>query len=368
MKLRQITEGATKLLIPVERELSKRDPVFFNPKMELSRDLSLVIAELVKPKIVGDVMAGCGARGIRIANELKYQVWLNDLNPKAYQLMQKNAELNNLSVDVTQKDANLLLSEKTFDWVDIDPFGSPARYVDSGFRAVNRGGVLAVTATDTSLFSGTYPKACRRKYDARPLRTHYYNELGLRIFLGFLARAGARHDKVSEILFSHCTRHYYRAYLQVEKSRKKADEMLKKEMKFLQHCPKCLNKEIKFLDELREKCQCNSKFKLAGPLWAGDFAQADFCRKMVKKLKKRGFPLKEEEIKLVKTIEKEQEIKNPYYDIHKVFKKLKIPAKPTDEVKKRLQSRKFKFSRTHFSPLGIRTEAKMLDLYDIFKE
>ena len=78
--------------------------------MELSRDLSIVIAELVKPKIAGDVMAGCGARGIRIVNELKYQVWLNDLNPQAYQLIKKNSELNFYNVCMTRNMKNVEIS------------------------------------------------------------------------------------------------------------------------------------------------------------------------------------------------------------------------------------------------------------------
>lgn len=368
MELQQITEGETKLLIPRVRNLTKRDPVFFNPRMELTRDLSVVIAEIVKPKTFADVMAGSGSRGIRIANELKFHVLLNDLNPKAFKLMQKNVELNNLETKVTNQNANSLLSERKFDWIDLDPFGSPARYIDSGFRAISQGGILAVTATDTALFSGTYPKACQRKYDAKPLRTSYYNELGLRIFLGFLARAGTRHDKYCEILFAHSTGHYYRAYLRVKKSREKSNEMLKKEVGFLQHCHRCLNREIKPLDKLKENCQCGAKFITAGPLWAGNFAQPAFSEKIIKKLKEKDFPLKEKEIKLVQTIKSEQEIKNPYYNLHKVFKKLKISARSMDEVEKKLRAKNFKFSRTHFSPLGIRTNAKIFDLYDMFRE
>lgn len=367
MDLRQITEGKTKLLIPEERSMSKKDPVFFNPEMELSRDLSVVIAEIAQPENFGDVMAGCGARGIRIANELKFQVLLNDLNPKAYQLIKKNAQLNNLQVEITCKEGNELLGERKFHWIDLDPFGSPAPFVDSGFRALQEGGILAVTATDTALFSGTYPKACQRKYDARPLRTSYYDELGVRIFIGFLMRAGMRYDKYCKVLFSHCTQHYYRAYLKVEESRKKAHQALKK-MKFLQHCFNCLHREVRSLENLKEKCHCGSKFRNVGPIWSGKFAQREICKKMMEKLKERQFPLRKEEIKLVRNIKREQNIERPYYDIHKVFKKLSIPAKPMEEVMKKLQDRGFKVCRTHFSPLGIKTDGKVFDLYDLLGE
>jgi tRNA (guanine26-N2/guanine27-N2)-dimethyltransferase len=375
MKLKQIKEGKTKFFIPAifEKPPTKKSPVFFNPDMELSRDISVGIAKILKPKNFCDSLAGCGARGLRIANEVKCKVFLNDKNPLASNLIKKNAKLNDLNPKITNLDANLFLSslskETGLQWIDIDPFGSPVRFIDSAFRSIEHNGILSITATDTAPLSGTYPKSCQRKYDAIPLRTDYYNELGLRIMIGFLAREALRYDKSLQILFSYSKRHYFRAYLKVKKSRREANVMLEKRVKFLQHCFNCLNREMKTLDELEKNCKCSSKFHNAGPLWDGKFAEERFCKKLIKTLEKENFRFKEEEIKLVKMIESEQKVANNlYYNIHKTFKKLKIPAKSMEDVTKKLKKRNFLVTRTHFSRLGIRTDAKIFDLYDFLKK
>lgn len=139
-------------------------------------------------------MAGSGARGIRIAREAGVQVVLNDLNPMACDLSRRNAEANGVSCEVSNDDANHFLSDKKFDFIDVDPFGPPVRYLDAAIKALSKKGFLGVAATDTSCLCGTYPRACKRKYDALSLRTDYYDELGLRILLGFIARNAVRYD------------------------------------------------------------------------------------------------------------------------------------------------------------------------------
>ncbi|MCU0373510.1 MAG: ATP-binding protein, partial [Ignavibacteria bacterium] len=41
-----------------------------------------------------------------------------------------------------------------FDYIDIDPFGSPCPFLDAAIKRLSRGGILAVTATDTSALAG----------------------------------------------------------------------------------------------------------------------------------------------------------------------------------------------------------------------
>jgi tRNA (guanine26-N2/guanine27-N2)-dimethyltransferase len=167
----EITEGRTILLIPRIEKLSRKNIVFYNPHMEFSRDISIAIARILKPKRFCDLLAGSGARGIRIANETGCETTVNDINPEAFKLIERNKELNKVDVNATNLDANQLLSREKFNFIDIDPFGPPVHFIDSALRSIRDKGVLAVTATDTSALCGTYPKACRRKYDATPLKT-----------------------------------------------------------------------------------------------------------------------------------------------------------------------------------------------------
>jgi len=152
-----------------------------------------------------------------MANEAGVEVFANDLNGDACGLIRRNAALNGVEVEVSNSGANCVLAERRFDYIDVDPFGPPVRFIDSAVRAVNHGGVLGVTATDTSALCGSSPGACQKKYDALPLRSDCYNELGLRILVGHIARVAMRHEKGITPLFSHCTRHYFRTYVRVNR-------------------------------------------------------------------------------------------------------------------------------------------------------
>jgi len=364
LKLREITEGETRLLVPETGELTKKSPVFFNPEMELSRDISVAIVKITEPETFCDLLSGSGARGIRIANETTAKVLANDINPMAYDLIKRNKELNSLDLEVTNLEGNLLLAGKRFDFIDIDPFGSPVHFIDSALRSVNKKGILAVTATDTAALCGTYPRACLRKYDALSLRTDYYNELGLRILMGYITRSAMRYEKGIKPLFSHCTRHYFRTYLQVLGGRSHAIKSLRN-IAFIQHCFSCLEREFVTLDKLKSDCQCGADIHTAGPLWIGKFADSEFCRKLKGEIGQEYFGKSKEAVKLIDKIRLEQEVTKPYYNIHKVSKKMKTTSKPTNEIIEALQKRGFNAVRTHFSDLGLRTDADISEISDI---
>jgi tRNA (guanine26-N2/guanine27-N2)-dimethyltransferase len=294
-------------------------------------------------------------------------VTLNDANPKAAELIRENAALNSLEVTVRNTDANIVMSENKFDFIDIDPFGPPVRFLDSALRGVKHGGTLAVTATDTSALCGTYPRACKRKYDSTPLRTDYYNELGLRILIGCVARAALKYDIAVTPLFSHCTQHYFRTYLHVKRSRKEANEALRK-IRYVGHCFACLGRAYHTLDDLPNACDCGTSLRHAGPVWSGPFAEEEFCRKLAAQITEDGYGTVKEGEKLVSQVAEEQKITVPYYDIHKIFKVMKAPVPSMEEIMSRLQAEEFSVSRTHFSGCGLRTDAKVSDMYRIFKK
>ena len=56
------------------------------------------------------------------------------------------------------------LESAGFDYIEIDPFGSPTDFLESSIVRLSRRGILAVTATDTAPLCGTYPNTCKRKY------------------------------------------------------------------------------------------------------------------------------------------------------------------------------------------------------------
>jgi tRNA (guanine26-N2/guanine27-N2)-dimethyltransferase len=48
----------------------------------------------------------------------------------------------------------LLLLLQAYDAIDLDPYGTPAHFLDSALQAVAEGGLLAVTATDMAVLCG----------------------------------------------------------------------------------------------------------------------------------------------------------------------------------------------------------------------
>ena len=126
-------ENSVKFYTPKETKITKKLPVFYNPLMKLNRDISIEVIKTLKPKKICLPLAGTGIRALRILKETpSKEVLINDFNPKAKKIITKNLKLNNLKTEVTSKDANILLRESTgFDYIDIDPFGSPVYFMDS---------------------------------------------------------------------------------------------------------------------------------------------------------------------------------------------------------------------------------------------
>jgi len=153
-----VREGETSVVVPKLKAYVKevweyapsKAPVFYNPAMELNRDLAVLTLQTYQRKMGKEVsvcepLAGCGIRSIRFAVEIEgaRKVVVNDINPQAAKLAKLNVERNKLTeqVSVTNEDANLLLSRyaaprKRFSFVDVDPFGSPVPYMDSAVRAL----------------------------------------------------------------------------------------------------------------------------------------------------------------------------------------------------------------------------------------
>ncbi|MCX6694690.1 MAG: tRNA (guanine(10)-N(2))-dimethyltransferase [Candidatus Altiarchaeota archaeon] len=353
----EVVEGSTRLLVPREDKLSKKNPVFYNPVMELNRDLSVVLCRILEPKSFCDLLAGSGARGVRVAKEAGVEVTLNDMNPRAVELIKKNASLNKVKVSVESMDALALLGGGRFDFIDVDPFGPPVRFVESALQALTGRGFLGVCATDTSALCGSYPRACVRKYDALSLRTDFYSEAGLRILLGFIARSALRNELGVRFLFSHSTMHYMRTYLQVD-TRNSAVRETGKKVSFMQYCRKCLDRRYRSLNELEAECSCGGELSTFGPLWNGVYADKELCGMMKETLGSGEFNSKAQSARLIETVSAEQDETTPFFDMHKLCSKLGKPVPKMDSLQRTLESRGFKFRRTHFSDVGFRTDAE----------
>lgn len=373
MQTRIVVEGTTRVEVPVPDESAafppSTAPVFYNPRMELSRDIGVAVAAAFangRELVYADVLAASGIRGLRIAREAGLQAVLNDWNPMAFLLIQRNIELNSLveRCEACNKNANMLLQERSFDILDLDPFGSPAPYLDSACRSAKE--MLCITATDTAPLCGAHRKAGIRTYGAFPLKTEYYPEIGIRILLGALVRSLAKYDKAMAPLLSYSYEHYYRIYARVSKSAKEADSCMES-LGYISHCFNCSSRNWKpgLAVFFEEKCSlCGHPNNLAGPLWLGELHDEKFCESVLTEIRSHSLGKKAEAAKIVLSCRDELDIPT-YYDYHKICKSMGVSPMATSVLIKTLQRRGFTASRTHFSGTSFKTNASIREIRQI---
>ena len=233
--MKEVIEGRAKVLVGNFEKISKEMEVFYNPMMRSNRDISVLFIKaynlLNKGHEIKKVIlpfSASGIRGIRFLKELKnLEVIFNDLSRRAVDDILKNLEINNLKADVRNQDCDSFVMQNSFDYVDIDPFGSPNPFLDQAIKHAKHNSILAVTATDLSGLAGTHPKACLRKYWSVPLRNEFMHETGLRILIRKIQLIGSQYEKALFPLLSYYKDHYYRIFFKVQVSKAKVDSLLK---------------------------------------------------------------------------------------------------------------------------------------------
>jgi len=376
-----VKEGAASVFVPRLEAYVKeaweyapsKAPVFYNPAMELNRDVAVLALQAYQRMVEREISAcepltGCGIRGIRFAKEVEgvRKVVLNDINLEAVTLARFNVHQNKLSehVVVTNEDANLFLSRyaaprRRFDFIDVDPFGSPAPYLDSAIRALRDNGLLALTATDMAPLCGVHPQAGVRKYGGRPLRTEYCHELAVRLLAGCLTTTAAKHDIGIDVLFSHSTDHYIRVYAVAHHGAKQADHSVQM-MGHVLHCFACFHRETSkgMFSPLKQDCpECGSKLNAAGPLWLGELFDEKFCLSMGKEVEKKSLKQEKRVLRLLSLARKEAGAPATYYVVDKICDQLNLPVPPLTETMDELKRAGFQATPTHFHSRGIRTNA-----------
>lgn len=352
--------------------------VFYNPRMEFCRDISVSATQVFAKKAnnirICDPLAGVGVRGIRYAKEVKgvSKVIVNDRSLESYEMMKRNIELNGVTdlVEATSNDANIILREnhRKFNFVDVDPFGSPAPFSDAACGALSRKGMLALTATDTAPLSGTHASACIRRYGAKPLKTEYCHELGIRILIGFAQRIGGMNEIALTPVFSHATQHYFRTYLMANRGAQRSDDVLKG-LGFVSQCNACMRRLFtrNLAPELPQACECGGRFSHAGPLWLGEIINTAFTKEIMGDLANRNFKLKHQELLMLGRCVEEAEGPPTFYELNELARRAKASPPKIVLVLERIREKGYFASRTHFSNTGFRTDAPIDEIIETIK-
>jgi tRNA (guanine26-N2/guanine27-N2)-dimethyltransferase len=376
-KTTKITEGSIKLLLPAKSSKKSADPkVFYNPRMSLNRDISVLAARCFQSRIqrsirIADPLTGSGIRGLRYAGEASSinSVLLNDIEPDAilftlYNLQDKT--------DIQCMDANIFLNlhsipGKRLDIIDLDPYGSPVPYIDSALRALINGGLLAMTATDMAVLCGAKPNACLRKYGGKPLRSEYSREVALRLLFGSLIKSACKQDMSIKPKFSYSTDHYIRLFAKVNRSATEANNILN-DVGYILHCFHCLNRLILKDPAKRGRCSiCGSSTALAGPLYLGELAESEFCLNMMitnNNLNKKSNRLS----KIISLIRNEAEAPPTYYTVDSICHRIRKAPPSPDRVIEDLKSQGYSASKTHFNGGGFKTDASITEITSLLNK
>ena len=122
-------------------------------------------------------------------------------------------------------DARMAMVDAAYQWVDLDPFGSPIQFLDAALQSLSRTGVLEVTATDTAALTGSSPSSQARRYQAKGLVDEYAHDDAVRLLLGTVATTAARLDKVVTPLLALFDGHHVRISLLVKTSKSEATKI-----------------------------------------------------------------------------------------------------------------------------------------------
>ncbi len=391
--LKEYTEGKTTFLTADvthytagKKQPTTDMPVFYNPRMRINRDLSVaILASYMKQARVATMcepLAGSGIRTLRYLNETlgDFKAILCDANPIAVDTARRNIERNGFDgrAKVIRGDAKVLLltesREKRFDFVDIDPFGTPVPYLNAAIQSLNpRGALLGATATDMPALCGVYPNVALRKYGGISMRAPFVHELAVRLLMGRIYDLAAMNDCAIMPLAALSTDHYIRIWVKVRADRTKANKQ-RNSIGFIRVCRKCYGFDSTRIGEPtcpqfgHQAVSCDGRPTIAGPLWTGQL----FNDKILEGAK--GFMSENPEIyhkkagELLELMDAERElIAYPYIDLHALCDMYNFPSPRREEVIQTLRAHGYRAERTHFRPTAIRTDASSSNVVGIIR-
>ncbi|MGD0819079.1 MAG: tRNA (guanine(26)-N(2))-dimethyltransferase [Methanomassiliicoccales archaeon] len=354
-------EGATDIYIPVNHtdhgpgKIQGR--VFYNRQMAFNRDVSVMFfsSPQVTVRTAIDAMSATGVRALRIAKEARPDIHFDicDRDSVAAEFIKENIILNGLeNCTAVNNDLRCQLAQEYYDYVDLDPFGTPVEFIPAALQALKRNGILAITATDTAPLAGAQTKKCIRRYGAMPCRGEFCHEAGLRILIGYVAKEAAKLDKGTVPMLCFYADHYMRLYLRMPQSAYHAEAALD-HLGFL-HFDRVTHERTVSKEDTG---------KDSGPMWLGPLADKDFLRsmKMVGSLEEKDRCAKYMELWT-------EELDIPYFFENNELSSVAKLSPPRREVLMERMKQLGAASRTHFSPTGFKSDRSFAELLAAYRE
>ena len=319
-------EGRTLLQIPnVKGQAEWRvgpgnkndSPVFHNVAMANNRTRSVLLLGLaIRNKWLLNegklrVLDGLAASSLRSRR------WLNELPPELAEQLdiisvdrdeesiswalanhEKHPPNNSNSeqLSIQKGDLRQIVYSGGWQWIDIDPYGSPIPFLDSAMQNLARKAILQVSATDTAALCGTYPQVTRRRYAAYAVNDTVTHDTAMRILLGNIALCAAKHERSIEPLMSVFDGHHTRVSVLVTPGKKNASNVYENlgwrvnepdkktidaSIKAGLHSFGCAKTpQPRVLLPYNSPPESLANGKVSGPLWIGPLARKDVLEQL----------------------------------------------------------------------------------------
>ncbi|CAH1785372.1 unnamed protein product [Owenia fusiformis] len=304
-----VEENGIKVRVEHNHDKPGKCKTFFNPKMKICRELVVsALAAMIDStdrKLPLQALDSFGATGI-LGMLLKAKfgdnvdVSINDLDPVSMENIKVNCQENNLKVkdggqgqiEVINLDARILLHQRQYDFVCLDPYGTVAPFLDPVFHNVRNKGVVVLVSTDVAGIYGKFPNVAERNYGSYLVKTDYFKELAARVVIGAAMRSAARCNKGLEVLCTVAVEHFVLTVVKICRGPTHADRCLPKVHKLI-HCHMCQDRA--FYPETHTpienpysllQCVCKQENlgKTAvelGPFWSGPLYNTEYLHHML---------------------------------------------------------------------------------------
>lgn len=319
--------------------------------MVVNRDVSAVAMPRLPVPVQRalDGLAGTGAWGIRMRLEANVpEVLFSDVSPRAYELIRENLALNGLGDPVLQGPFEDAVDADPFDFVDIDPFGTPAPFLEPAIRHPTPPCGLGITATDVATLAGTYPETCLARYGARSLRCAQGHEIGLRILLAFADRKAAKFGKHVRPLLAFSAEHFLRLLVVLEP----ADAHATATIGYVKRDPMGRPRPVQGIVP-----------DAAGPLWLGPICDPAFVRRLEPTEWTRPAAAR-----LLDALRTEADMPAFFVSIEDLARLDRTSPPKLGRFLEALRAQGFRATRTHLDPLGVRTDAPSEDVVRVFRD
>nr|KAF6402796.1 tRNA methyltransferase 1 [Rousettus aegyptiacus] len=299
-------------------------------------------------------LAASGLRSIRFAREVPglRSVIANDASPRAVDLIRHNVQLNKVAhlVQPSQADARMLMYQhqrvsERFEVIDLDPYGSPAPFLDAAVQAA-----LRIVLHSLDLRANCYQ---RFVVPLLSISADFYVRVFVRVFTG---QAKVKASASKQALVFQCVGcgAFHLQHLG------KASGPSGGRVKFSPDCGPPVAPECE---------HCGQRHQLGGPLWAEPIHDLDFVGRVLEAVSTNpGRFHTSERIRGVLSVVTEELPDVPlYYTLDQLSSTIHCSTPSLLQLRSALLHAGFRVSLSHACKNAVKTDAPASALWDIMR-